>query len=280
MIRLRNRLMTPLLAVALVAAAGCSSDDDGGPIPPAYIDQTLADDIAQHVAMTLATDNGGWVLGLTAEPATVPAALIASPVGARLSRANRTLRDTTFTVAGVTWTIADTFFTAGGTPQEDYDPATSVRLSLASFGAGTMAHAQFNAIFQHRIRVGAPGLSATNDTLRFAGTARDSSRSWFTSTVGTGTGAFRRVLCVGNIDWEDVGTLKGQLSDAAPSDGFATGLYNAYRYSNGDTTAVEKQAGDVTVLIAFDGSTTVTMQVGNIYEYLVNLRTGSLTKLN
>ncbi len=278
MTRSRNHPISSLLALALVAGAGCGGDDSG-PIPPAFIDETLADDIAQHVAMTLATDNGGWVLGLTAEPATVPA-LIAGPVGARMARASRALRDTNFTVAGVTWTIADTFFTAADAPQEDYDPVTSVRLSLASFGAGDLGQSQFHAHFQHRIRVAAPGLSATQDTLKFAGTSRDSSRSWFTSTIGTGNGALRHLLCVGDLLWEDVATLKGQLSDAPPVDGFATCTYQAYRFSNGDTTQVEKQASNVSVLIAFDGSTTVTMQVGNTYEYLVNLRTGTLSKLN
>jgi hypothetical protein len=128
-------------------------------------------------------------------------------------------------------------------------------------------------------RVGAPGLSSTQDTLKFAGTSRDSSRSWLTSTIGTGTGAFRRMLCVGDLLWEDVATLKGRPSDAPPVDGFATCTFQAYRYSNGDTTQVEKSASNVSVLIAFDGSTTVTMQVGNAYEYLVNLRTGVVSKL-
>ena len=278
MTRYANRLISSLLTAALVAVAGCSKDSNNGPIPPAFIDETLADDIAQHVGMTLATDNGGWVLGLTAEPATVPAQL-AQTVGAHLSRATHALRDTTFTVAGVTWSIADTFFTAADAPQGDYDPVTSVRMSLMSFGAGDMIHPQFNAHFKHRIRVGAGSLSATQDTLTFAGTSRDSSRSWLTSAIGTGSGAFRRMLCVGDLVWENVATLKGQPSDAPPVDGFATCLYQAYRYSNADTTKVEKSATDVTVLIAFDGSTTVTMQVGNTYEYLVNLRTGAVTKL-
>lgn len=277
MTRSRNRLFATLLSLALLGAAGCGGDDDNGPIPPAFIDETLADDIAQHVGMTLATDNGGWVYGLTAEPATVPLSL--ASVRARLARAGGVLRDTTFTVNGVTWVIADTFFTAADAPQEDYDPATSVRMSLASFGSGTMVvSASFRAAFQHRIRVGAPVTSATGDTLRFAGTSRDSSRSWFTSQIGTAAGASRRLLCEGNLVWEDVVTFKGQAPDAVPKDGFASCTYNATRSSNADTTAVEKQATAVTVLIAFDGTTEVTMNVDGHYEYLVDLRTGAVTK--
>ena len=277
MTRSRNHLLFPSLGLLLAGAlvlGGCGGDDDGGPIPPAFIDETLADDIAQHVGMTLATDNGGWVYGLTAQPATIPLSALA-PAGARVSRA---LRDTSFTAAGIAWAVSDTFFTAGGAPQEDYDPATSTRVSLASFGSGTLSAAQFSAAFQHRIRVGAAGLSATNDTLRFAGSSRDSSRSWFTSNIGTASGASRRLLCVGDLLWEDVVTFKGQAPDAPPADGFATTTLNAWRYSNGDTTAVEKSASAVIVLIAFDGSTQVTMSVDGHYEYLVDLRTGAVTK--
>ena len=277
--RFRNHLLFPILGLFLAGAmmlGGCG-DDDGGPIPPAFIDETLADDIAQHVAMTLATDNGGWVYGFTAQPATIPLSALA-PGGARLAGISRTLRDTSFTAAGIAWSVSDTFFTAGGAPQEDYDPATSVRVSLASLGSGVLSATNFSAAFQHRIRVGAPGLSATNDTLRFAGSSRDSSRSWFTSTIGTATGAYRRLLCVGNLQWEDVVTLKGQASDAPPRDGFAAATMNAWRYSNGDTTAVEKQASAVTVLIAFDGSTQVVMNIDGHYEYHVNLHTGEVHK--
>lgn len=273
----RNRIFSILLTLALIGAAGCGGDDDNGPIPPAFIDETLADDIAQHVGMTLATDHGGWVYGLTAEPATIPSGL--AFVGARPARAGSAARDTAFTVGGVTWTIADSFFTATGAFSEDYDPVTSTRMSLASFGNGTLSAANFSAAFRHRIRVGATNLSATNDTLRFAGTSRDSSRSWFTSQIGTANGAYRRLLCVGDLVWEDVVTFKGQAPDAPPDDGFATATMNAYRFSNGDTTAVEKQASAVIVLIAFDGSTEVVMNVDGHYEYLVDLRTGAITKL-
>jgi hypothetical protein len=278
--RSRNHLIFPTLGLFLAGAlvlGGCGGDDDNGPIPPAFIDETLADDIAQHVGMTLATNNGGWVYGLTAQPATIPLSALA-PAGARVAGLSRSLRDTSFTAAGVAWVVADTFFTAGNAPQEDYDPATSTRVSLASFGSGTLSAAQFSAAFQHRIRVGAPGLSATNDTLRFAGSSRDSSRSWFTSTIGTASGAYRRLLCVGDLLWEDVITFKGQAPDAPPRDGFATTTMNAWRYSNGDTTAVEKQASAVIVLIAFDGSSQVTMSVDGHYEYEVNLHTGVVTK--
>jgi hypothetical protein len=277
MTRSHNRLIATLLTLALVGAAGCGGDDDDLPIPPAFIDETLADDIAQHVGKTLATDYGGWVLGLTAEPATIPLGL--ASVGARMARAGQVARDTSFTVGGVTWTIADSFFTAVGTFQEDYVAATSTRLSLASFGSGTLSAPGFSAVFQHRIRVGATGLSATNDTLRFAGSSRDSCRSWFTSGIGSASGTYRRLLCVGNLAWEDVVTFKNQASDAPPDDGFAEATLDAYRFSNGDTTAVEKQASAVIVLIGFDGSTQVTMNVGGNYEYTVDLRSGVVTKL-
>jgi len=277
MTRSRNHLILAVLTLAALVAAGCSSNDDGGPTPPAFIDETLADDIAQHVGMTLATDNGGWVYGLTSEPATLPSGLALA--GARLARAGSTARDTAFTVGGVTWTVADSFFTAANTFQEDYVPATSTHMSLASFGGGVLSASGFSARFEHRIRVAATGLSATNDTLRFAGASRDSSRSWFTSHIGTANGAYRRLLCVGDLAWEDVVTFKGQAPDAVPDDGFATATMNAWRYSNADTNAIEKSASAVIVLIAFDGSTQVKMNVDGHYEYLVDLRTGAVTKL-
>lgn len=276
MTRSRNHLIPAVLMLAALVAAGCSSNDDNGPIPPSFIDETLADDIAQHVGMTLATNNGGWVYGLMAEPATLPSGL--SVVGARLARSGSTARDTAFTVGGVSWTIADSFFTAANTFQEDYVPATSTHMSLASFGGGVLSASGFSARFAHRIRVAATGLSATNDTISFAGTSRDSSRSWFTSQIGTANGAYRRLLCVGDMVWEDVVALKGQAPDAVPHDGFATATMNAWRYSNADTNAIEKSATEVSVLVAFDGTTQVTMSVDGHYEYLVDLRTGVVTK--
>jgi hypothetical protein len=270
--RLRvRRLRVPVL-IALAGAlvvAGCSKKDNS-PVQPIFIDEPFADEIAQHVASTVASDAGGSMLSLTSTAATVPHSA-PQRAGGRV-RPARIARDTTFTAGGVAWTVVDTFY-AGGVAQDDYTPACD-SMHVRALGTGDLSLATFHALYRHLARLRATGLAPAQDTVAFAGVARDSTRSWFTAQF---SGATRRLLCVSDVDYGDVRVVKGQSPTDAPVFGIAVWSMNAMRLDNTDTTRVERQR-DVFVLIAYDGSGTATMQVDGLYEYTFDLKTGVLTK--
>ena len=272
-----TRRAAPIAAVGLtlaLAATGCSKSSEG-PTQPIFIDQPFADEIAQHVAGTIASDDGGSMLSLTSTVATVPHSV--ATLAARRARLGRIARDTSFTAAGVAWTIVDTFFTASGTPQDDYDPATSASMHVRALGTGDISTATFHARYRHLGRLQATGLSLAPDTLHLGGAARDSTRSWFAAQFENGV--TRRLLCVSDIGYEDVRVVKGQSATDAPIFGIATWTMSVTRFSDLDSTKVDRQM-QVTVLIAFDGASgTATMQVGGLFEYTFDLQTGALARL-
>jgi hypothetical protein len=258
------RLVPAALALA-VALSACSKSSDT--TVPIYLDQEFGDEIAQHVGMLIAAGNGGSMLTLTATAATIPA-------GASISQdAVRPARDTLFAAGAVAWSLVDTFFTAGNTPQTDYD-ALSTHGAIHADGAGQIHSATFNASFLHHADLKATGLLALRDTIDLAGTARDSSRAVF---VGKFTAATCRLLLVSTITHENGIVLKGQSPATPPLSALSDWTVNATRYDTADTTKVNR-ASPVQVLIGYDGTTHAVMQVGGLYDYQVDLATGDITR--
>jgi hypothetical protein len=260
-------LIPAVLALALVLP-GCSRNSAGtGPQP--YIDQEFADEIAQHVGMVLAAGNGGSMLSLTATATTLPTA-----GGAVNQIAARPARDTVFAAAGVAWALVDTFFTANGTPQADYDSLTSTRVAIHALGTGQIHRGTFNGTLSHRADLQGSGLSSRQDTLVLAGTAHDSTRSTF---VGQFSAATIRLLCVSTITHQGVTVLKRQDLYAAPLGGFSDWTVAVTRFDSTTTLQVQRQE-TTQVLIGFDGTNHAVLQVGGLYDYQVDLTTGALTR--
>jgi hypothetical protein len=258
------------LAAALVLSLGLigCGDDDNTTAPP-YLDQELADEIAQHVGMTLAAGTGGSMLSLTATAATIPSGLVGQD-GARPAR------DTLFSASGVAWSVVDTFFTAGDTPQEDYDALTT-RVSVHAQGAGDIVRTTapaFRATLRHRAHLQGSGLSATTDSVMLAGSAHDSTRSTFTAKF---TGATCRLLCTSTIAHSSIGTTKGQSPFTSPFSGVSAWTMAVTRYSNSDTTQVNRTA-TTDVLVGFDGTSHAILEVGGLYSYQVDLATGEIAR--
>jgi len=215
----------------------------------------------------LAAGNGGSMLSLTSTAATIPA-------GAPVSQdAARPARDTLFASGNVAWVVVDTFFTAGDTPQDDYD-ALSTRASIHATGNGAIHSANFNSSFLHRADLSATGLSALKDSIELAGTARDSSRSTFRGTFSTAT---VRLLIVSAITHSHVVTMKGQSLTTPPVGALSDWMMQVARFASTDTLQVQKQI-NTEVIVAFDGTSKAVLNVGGLYEYQVDLDTGALTR--
>ena len=258
------RLVPAVLALA-VALGGCSKNSDT--TIPVYLDQEFGDEIAQHVGMLIATNNGGSMLTLTTTAATIPA-------GAAIGQdAVRPARDTLFAANAVAWSMADTFFTIGNTPQDDYD-ALSTHAAIHASGQGQIQTATFHASFLHHADLQATGLAALRDTIDMVGTARDSSRAVF---VGKFSAAVTRLLLVSTITHENVIVLKGQSPSTPPLSALSDWTVAARRYDTGDTLQVNRESS-VQVLIGYDGTTHAVMQVGGLYDYQVDLATGDITR--
>jgi len=261
--------LVPIALALAVGLAGCSKTSDS--TAPPFLDQDFADEIAQHVGMVLAAGHGGSMLTLTVTAATVPAG---APVSQQISQdAARAARDTLFPAGNVAWAVVDTFYTAGGTAQPDYD-ALSTRVSMHAIGNGEVHSAVFHATLAHRADLQGTGLSVTRDTLYMAGTARDSSRSRFTAKFSTAT---VRLLCVSSITHQNVVTLKGQSPFTPPLGALCDWNMTVTRFGSSDTTSVDRTMS-VETIVAFDGTSKAVIQVGGLYEYQVDLDTGDLTR--
>jgi hypothetical protein len=95
--------------------------------------------------------------------------------------------------------------------------------------------------------------------------------------VGKYSAAVVRLLLVSTIAHQNVIVLKGETPSTPPHSAFSEWTIVAGRYDNADTTHVNRSS-TVQVLVGYDGTSQAVIQVGGLYDYLVDLATGDITR--
>lgn len=115
------------LVVAVATLAACGSDSSVAPDhPPADLGTVLSE-------MTLPAFAGSFVTGAPAVPT---AALV--PSSCSYSAASQSFTCPSVTASGITLTRSFTLLNAAGTPQSQFDPATTAAVRTNSTSAGTI----------------------------------------------------------------------------------------------------------------------------------------------
>src|SRR5439155_8049931 len=127
-----------VLAILVALGSGCSSSNK--PTVRTVFSQNDADDIVQQVGIMAALDLGGWMVDLHSSVNSTPR----SPMGLRYALPARVTRDSTFTVAGVTYS-ANYGYVWSGVPHAQFsDSAEYVEVVLDASGTITDPHLQGN----------------------------------------------------------------------------------------------------------------------------------------
>ena len=272
---LSTRARTPgaLLLIAVLALAGCSSNDS--PVMPnPAISSTDADDMAFQA--TIAFDNVNTIVdgaGLSSAQA--------APLSARSGRfapqssggAFAVLSDTTFERGNVTFELSRRFFSVTQIEQTVPDGTTdSVVVTSRAFGTDSTSSARYRVTVGHagQLRVG--GLFALRPVATIEGAWADTLDSRFTALQAAVTRTFyARVLTVAN------GVTIEKAGSGYPASGTIVWTIHAQRTRDGNRADVEKVL-DAVVTLTFNGTRYPTLTVNGVWSYQLDLDTGILTR--
>lgn len=262
-------LIRSALALALtIGLAGCSK----APTKPTDPQQSQADEVAVHFGGAMASDNGGAMAAFEAMAASGGAQGAQAAPGARAFRASATAAETSFTVGGVNWTLNRRYFDSLGVEYPTHG-ALVRRMTVDARATGTIDGTGFHATIGHTGSHVVDGLAASEDTLRFGGTANDTVQSQF--QVGARTAY---VYSVGRLTHVDVRLLKDRAANPWPLSGTATDSISVDRLRSNDRNDVISHH-DVTVVIVFNGTQFADLTVNGTFRYRLDLRTGATQRV-
>jgi hypothetical protein len=273
---LSSRARTPgaLLLIAVLALAGCSSNDS--PVSPNPVtSQTDADDMAFQ-AMIAFDDVNTVVDGAGVSSAQ------ATPLSARSGRfapqsapgAFAVLSDTTFERGNVTFELSRRFFSVTHVEQTVPDGTTdSVVVTSRAFGTDSTSTARYRVTVGHagQLRVG--GLFALRPEATLEGAWADTLDSRFTALQAAVTRTFyARVLTVANGV-----TIVKSGGTGYPATGTIVWTIHAQRTHDGNRADVEKTL-DAVVTLTFNGTRYPTVTVNGVWSYKLDLDTGIIIR--
>jgi hypothetical protein len=265
---MRSKLWrTTSIAIGVLAAVvfvcDCNKDDKiTNGIPTEQMTQENADDVAVQVGASIAGDNAG-MMGLIRGMATHPGEGYGKSIPARVAS------DTTFAIGAITVHLSRTFYDALGHETDGYTLLTT-RLVAASRAFGTINTERYVAIVGRAHTIEARGIGVASDTIRVEGSGADTIQASFHSLSGNRTRYFHArttTLLEGIVfprpieegDW--------------PSSGTATFTVVADRLRGNDRVDIEAHM-EPTVVVHFNGTADVDLDVSGDHGYRVNLRTG------
>jgi hypothetical protein len=255
------RLLPLLALLALLGAAGCS-DDPSPAAPQDRVTVTDADDLAQQVGASLAADNGGMLTMMTASG------------DYDTSTKCQAGRPQTSQVNGLTYTVSWTFYDAQDAVQEAYNPLTTVRLVTDVRAAGAIETPRYQAAVGYAAMLDVAGIAAWQDTLRFNGTAHDTLQSSFASLDSTRT---RYAYLESSAALENVVFAKPPAPDQWPLRGTASYAVVFDRLRSNERADVEAHFA-ASVVVRFNGTRYVPIEIDGTWTYLLDLKTGAVTR--
>jgi len=285
MASLLRRTIVLGLAVLVMATMGCSKKDKKtNPVVPS-LTQENADDLVQQAAMMIATDQGGWLIDVQSALESTPMEAPPAPLARRLdlvpasaSPIVRTLRDSSFTRAGMNYTFSMSY--ADTVDSTLWHPGVTT-IDAVVHATGTLNSTGFTGFYKHDgdpvtlewFEVGA-------DTVVCSGVGDDSLFTTFTPTFRTGTRYFNSTSFV-DFDFK---MRRDPVAHPFPLAGEA----NAFMFADELRTPNPSDYTNTlegTVTFVFDGTQTPLVGVTNEFEstdfqyrYRVDLRTGAMTR--
>ena len=253
------------LAAVVLGLAGCGKSSDITGTGAAA--QQTADDGAVQVGAAASTGNGGLLSEMNGTSEAVP---MSSPATSPERAASA---DTTFTRGNLTITLSRTFYDAGGTALQQWDPS-AVRAVVDSWIRGTVTGLRYQATVGRTGELDIGGLAAGMDTLTFDGTATDTTDARYTSLDGTRTldvhALATRVLAA-------VKKLKDRNVNPWPLSGTATWNLAVDKYASGPTGGIEAH-WDIVAVLTFNGTRTAELAINGRFHYHLDLLTGDVTR--
>jgi len=271
-----SRARTPgaMLLIAVLALAGCSSNDS--PVSPNLVTtQTDADDVAFQ-AMIAFDDVYAVVAGAGLNRAQ------AAPLAARSGRfASQSasggfavLSDTTFQRGDVTFQLDRRFFSLTHVEQVVPDLTTdSVVVTSRAFGTDSTSSARYRVTVGHAGQLRAGGLIDARPVATLEGAWADTLDSRFTALQAAVTRTFyTRVLTVANGV-----TVQKSWVQGYPSGGTIVWTIHAQRTRDGNRADVEKTL-DAVVTLTFNGTRYPVVTVNGTWSYTLDLDTGLIAR--
>jgi len=271
-----SRARTPgaMLLIAVLALAGCSSNDS--PVSPNLVTtQTDADDVAFQAM--IAFDNVNTVVnggGLSIASA--------APIALRSGRFTvqsgggpfAVLSDTTFERGDVTFQLSRRFFSLTHVEQTVPDLTTdSVVVTSRAFGTDSTSSARYRVTVGHAGQLRAGGLVDDRPVATIEGAWADTLDSRFTALQAAVTRTFyARVLTVANGV-----TVQKSWVQGYPNGGTIVWTIHAERTRDGNRADVEKTL-DAVVTLTFNGTRYPGVTVNGTWSYTLDLDTGLIAR--
>lgn len=263
---MRHRLHAPAAALAMAAVLVLSGCSDNPTEPQNDLTAQDADMMAGQLAASLASGNGGAMVEIEVarERAVSGAASGGFPAAAA---------ETTFTSGSLTYSLAITFFDAGGVELPWYD-STAVRMVLESRASGSFSSPEYSAVLGHSALHDVTGIEPASDRLTFHGESRDTVDADFTDE-SSGVLSFDW-LSAG--DWEAVVALK----DAAANPYLLSGrlLWSAVVDIVGIRDGKQATAHyEVSAIVTFNGTRYPEIVIDGTHHYVADLETGAVQRV-
>jgi hypothetical protein len=263
-----------LLLIAVLAVAGCSSNDS--PVSPNLVtSQVDADDMAFQAM--IAFDNVNTIVdgaGLNGAQAAPLAARSGRFAPQSVGRGYAVLSDTTFERGNVTFVLSRRWFSVAHVEQTVPDDTTnSLVVTSRAFGTDSTSSVRYRVAVGHagQLRVG--GLFALRPAATLEGAWADTLDSRFTAlNVDVTRTFYARVLTVANGI-----TIVKSGGTGYPATGTITWTIHAERTRDGNRADVEKTL-DAVVRLTFNGTRYPGVTVNGIWAYTLDLDTGAIAR--
>ncbi len=264
-----------VLAALLAFSFGCSSKHNKI-VTPHIFSQNDADDIMQQVGISAALDLGGWMVDLHSTVNSTPH----SPAGLRYPAPARVLRDSTFTVAGITYTVNYGYVWSGVPHAQFSDSAEYVEVVLDATGTFNDPHLQGS--YWHHSDFTVDSVNTAFSELVINGSVSDSLLSNMHS-IFRGDSAF---LFVDNFfSYDSLRVAKDLGTHPYPLGGSLDMLLDENVLNSLSLGSSIKRGVNAEIFVQFDGTQTPNVTIADdlntpsaVFHYKLNLQTGVVTR--
>jgi hypothetical protein len=173
------------------------------------------------------------------------------------------------------WSLAVTFFDAGGVAQPHFVPGVTARVVVVARARGELVTSEHRAFLGTHRRLDVQGLLPAEDVLRIDGAAQDTADCEFEARDGSAERSYH-LRAAGELI--DVRKLKNESENRYPLSGVARWEVDVDAFvRDGDD---EREAHyDATVVVTFNGTRHPVIEVSERWRFRMDLETGEVSAL-